>query len=97
MARRRVFEVVCDRCKKVETQELADEVSTEAELVVKMRGKEEVKFQDLCLKCQRSIKGYYGQLVMQSEPDESVETKEPAEKPEPSLVKKSGLFSKVVG
>lgn len=62
MARREVFEVTCDRCKKVETQSKENSTKTEdgddsKELVLKFKGKT-LEYVDLCMRCRRSVGGY---------------------------------------
>jgi hypothetical protein len=96
MARRQVYEIVCDRCNKTETQEIKDgapDAPGEPELRIKLKGKPEVSYQDLCTRCRRAVEGYAGQLTMTAEKKEPTDKKEPGKKAE----KKPGLLKRVTG
>lgn len=84
MGRRKVVEISCDRCSKVETQneaELAPDGQPEAR--VEWGGKATV-YQDLCRRCRETVKNYVRRILLASEDkkeDEGVT-------PNPSGVKK---------
>jgi phage FluMu protein Com len=70
MARRQVLEIRCDRCKKVETQEIKpEEEKPEIELTVSFGGKS-VEYEDLCNRCRSSIDRYFKQMTLQNEKTE---------------------------
>jgi hypothetical protein len=71
MARRKVVEIICDRCGKTETQEPSQESKAEgAELVVEFQGRRN-EYADLCLRCRKACDGYFKSLTKQLEKEES--------------------------
>ena len=88
MARREVIEVQCDRCGKVETQELgaSPKGGTTAELTVLFHS-QEVIYDDLCTRCRSACEGYFKSMTKQVE--RAVEEKEKAPQatpPRPGLL-----------
>jgi hypothetical protein len=86
MARRQVVEIICDRCKRTETQE--DKPRPQGEqpgLVITYKGKQ-VQFDDFCRRCDSTVENYVNKLLKKPEDDEGVS------KPAASKEKK-GLLS----
>ena len=84
MAKRQVFEVICDRCHRTETQPLqaGQDNRSGPELEMTYRGKK-VLYQDLCMNCQKAVENYITSLTKSKEKDETA-------KPEPEV--KSGFL-----
>lgn len=80
MARRKVVEVICDRCGKTETQEPSQETKAEGpELIIGFQG-ERREYVDLCMRCRNACEGYFKSLTKQTETQEP-KPKEEAKKP----------------
>jgi len=76
MARRQVLEIRCDRCSKVETQDIKPgEEKPEVALLVTFQG-ESVEYEDLCRRCQGAVEGYFKSMTLQSKKDEEEGPKE---------------------
>lgn len=99
MARREVIEIICDRCKRVETQapsSVPDKEKVAQELIINFHGKK-VVYDDLCRKCRKTVSNYYDKII--KAPEEEEPTKKPEETPTPEPAPKGGLFrrSKATG
>ena len=89
MARREVIEVVCDRCKRVETQAPNAVVKPEGEkneFYLQFHGKI-TSYEDLCSGCRKALRNYLDRMLFEPK---SKETKSVAETPE----KKGSFFSR---
>jgi hypothetical protein len=89
MARRPVLEIQCDRCSKIETQEMhpsAGETKHVEELVVSFQG-EEVHYSDLCTRCMGACKNYFLSMTKQNDEKDSA-----AATPAPEDEKGSGFL-----
>jgi len=102
MARREVVEIICDRCKRVETQSpssVPDKEKVAQELLIDFHGKK-VVYEDLCRKCRKTVGNYYDKITKAPE-EEEVQVKKPEDGPSPSPepAPKGGLFrrSKATG
>lgn len=73
MARRRVVEVTCDRCKRTETQGVDEDPTLRAkvgkELVVVFHG-QSIEYEDLCRRCRSAVENYYNRMTKQAEEEE---------------------------
>lgn len=74
MARRQVLEIVCDRCKKTETQDVqsgdptkAESDPPKAEVVITFHG-ETVKYDDLCKSCRKAVGNLFKKIAKTDEP-----------------------------
>lgn len=77
MARRQVVEIKCDRCQRVENQEVVQASPVAEELVVTFQG-QTVKYGDLCKRCREACANYFKSMTKQLE-----EEKKSKEVPEP--------------
>ena len=82
MARREVFEITCDRCKRTETQPLETKPQNSPEFKMIYGGTETV-FNDLCRRCRATLSNQISLLLMKNE--EKEEPKKPVEEPKKSL------------
>jgi hypothetical protein len=86
MARRKVIEVICDRCGKTETQEPSQEAKAEGpELIVEFQG-ERKEYSDLCIRCRSACEGYFRGLTKQVEKVGKEEKAKEAPKGKPGLL-----------
>lgn len=77
MARRKVVEIRCDRCDRVEHQQESEISSDEVpELELSVRG-EKVTYQDLCRRCRSSVENYVNRLKMLYDRPDEDEGKKP--------------------
>jgi hypothetical protein len=93
MARREVIEVVCDRCKKVETQPTDGKKVVVPELKVNFQG-EEHTYSDLCTRCRDTIKNYFKGMTLQKQSGSEVSNEQPASLGTPAPAK---VASKIFG
>jgi len=83
MARRQVVEIQCDRCHRVENQEIVSEdksgnpANDGKELIITFRGKT-VEYGDLCKRCREACTNYINSLT--KKPDEEKAPAVPQEK-----------------
>lgn len=82
MARRQVVEIICDRCKRTETQEDKPRPQGDVpELVVIYKGVK-VQFDDFCRRCAGTVENYMSKLLKKPEDDDAAEPPAvPAKKP----------------
>ncbi len=68
MARRQVLEIVCDRCKKTETQDVpeGEEDKVDIEVEITFHG-ETVKYGDLCKNCRKAVANLFKKIAKQAE------------------------------
>ena len=93
VARRKVVEVVCDRCKKPDLQEEQD-LQEEAELDVTFRGKK-ISYKDLCRRCREAVQGYFMRMTKQEEDKKDAAAPAvPALAAVPAPVEKKSLFGR---
>ena len=75
MAKRQVFEITCDRCKRAEVQPMTDQSKSQVpELEITHRGTK-VVYQDLCIRCQEAVENYFASITktvqQKAQPDKS--------------------------
>jgi hypothetical protein len=86
MARRKVEELVCDRCKRVELLDIGTTKQSPGPILTFVMEDKKLEYTDLCSKCYATCQNYYKQMAKIYAPGE----KPPVEEtPEP--VKESKL------
>lgn len=94
MARKQVLEVICDRCKRVETQEFDQNPKAHSggdvdEMVLRFHSRT-IKYGDLCIRCRKAVEGYIKQIAKEVEPKPKEDTnKAPAAQKKPVLLGRS--------
>lgn len=81
MARREVTEVICDRCKRVETQAQGDRPKIigggSYEFKISLLG-DETAYEDLCVSCRKTLVNYHSKII-------KAKMDPPAQKPTPRV------------
>jgi len=66
MARREVIEVICDRCKRVDTQAPGDRPKIigggSHEFKISLLG-DETAYEDLCVSCRKTLANYHSKII----------------------------------
>jgi hypothetical protein len=72
MVRRQVVEIKCDRCQRVENQDLVTSPAATEELSVTFQG-QTVTYTDLCKRCRGAIENYFKGMTKQVDEVEKVD------------------------
>ena len=79
MARKQVVEITCDRCQRVENQEVLTAAPTDKELSVSFHG-QFFEYQDLCRRCRDACGNYFRSITKQPEEEKAQAAPIPPEK-----------------
>jgi hypothetical protein len=85
MARREVIELLCDRCKRVETIPKTAPVEDNPHFMIQF-GDKRVEYTDICSKCLKSLTNYFNYCVMAKNDEEKTETAHAQPQTKPTIL-----------